>query len=168
MELLAKLGINWQLLLAQVVNFAVVLGVLTLFLYRPILRVLDERRERIRRSLEDAQRLEEETKQLGILRLERLKKIDAECGTLLERAKVDAERLRQETLDRARTEAQAIVTRGRATVREEHEKALSELQAVLARAVTRLLEKILEREFTPADHERLVVRLREHIPSALR
>ena len=53
MELLTKLGINWQLLLAQIVNFLIVLGVLGIFVYKPILNLLDARSERIRKSMDD-------------------------------------------------------------------------------------------------------------------
>ncbi|PIR50188.1 F0F1 ATP synthase subunit B, partial [Candidatus Peregrinibacteria bacterium CG10_big_fil_rev_8_21_14_0_10_54_7] len=68
MELLTKLGINWQLLLAQIVNFAIVVGVLSFFLYKPLLNLIDTRRERIRKAMEDAQRIENQAKEMEELR----------------------------------------------------------------------------------------------------
>ena len=62
MEALANLGIDWKLLLAQVVNFVVVLLVLRRFAYQPMLRLLDERTHKIEKGLADA---ESATRKLG-------------------------------------------------------------------------------------------------------
>jgi F-type H+-transporting ATPase subunit b len=55
MEALANLGIDWKLLVAQVVNFAVVLLVLKRFAYQPMLKLLDERTAKIEKGLADAE-----------------------------------------------------------------------------------------------------------------
>jgi len=61
--LFAAFGINWHLLIIQAVNFALLLSVLSYFLYRPILKIIDERRakiaEGVRISEEAAKRLAE-------------------------------------------------------------------------------------------------------------
>lgn len=54
MELAAVFGLNWKLLLIQAVNFGIVLLLLRKFLYKPILRVIDERRLKIEKGLSDA------------------------------------------------------------------------------------------------------------------
>jgi F-type H+-transporting ATPase subunit b len=53
-DLLTSFGIDWRLLIMQIVNFGVLLAVLTYFLYRPILNVLDERRKKIEQGVKDA------------------------------------------------------------------------------------------------------------------
>ncbi|MFA5800107.1 MAG: hypothetical protein WC840_04070, partial [Candidatus Peribacteraceae bacterium] len=78
MELLTKLGINWQLLLAQIVNFLIVLGVLGAFVYKPILNLLDARTERIRKAMEDAKRIENQAKEMEEQRQRALRKLDQE------------------------------------------------------------------------------------------
>ena len=55
MEVLAKLGIDWKLLIAQAVNFLVLLWILRRYAYGPILRVLEARTARIEQGLKDAQ-----------------------------------------------------------------------------------------------------------------
>ncbi|MFZ1655020.1 MAG: F0F1 ATP synthase subunit B [Candidatus Moraniibacteriota bacterium] len=54
MEVLAKLGIDWKLLIAQAVNFVVLLWVLRRYAYRPILRALEARTKKIEQGLQDA------------------------------------------------------------------------------------------------------------------
>ena len=84
MELLAKLGINWELLIAQIVNFLIVVGVLGYFVYKPILNLLDSRTERIRKSVEDARKIENQVKEMEALRTEEMKKLDEETEEILE------------------------------------------------------------------------------------
>ena len=55
MELLSNLGINGKLLLAQIVNFFILLYILKRFAYKPILKVLDDRKEKIEKGLRDAE-----------------------------------------------------------------------------------------------------------------
>src|SRR3989338_2880597 len=55
MELFEKLGMDWRLLLWQLVNFIVLFGVLTKLLYKPVLKMLDERSRKIAQGLKDAE-----------------------------------------------------------------------------------------------------------------
>ena len=61
-DLLSQFGINWTLLIAQMVNFAVLVWVLAKFVYKPVIRVLDERRERIENSLTQAKSIEQKSR----------------------------------------------------------------------------------------------------------
>lgn len=168
MELLATLGIDWKLLLAQIVNFAILVGVLTFFVYRPLLNLLDARRERIRRAMEDAERVERQNKEMEKLRQEQLKKMDREIGDMLERAKGQAEKLQEEILAAAKREADAILEKGQRALKEERLRVFHEVQEALVRVIVQMTEKILEREFSRSDQERLMVTLERDIPSLLR
>lgn len=167
MELLQKLGVDWKLLIAQIVNFTVLLTVLTLFVYRPLLRLIDERRERIRKSMEDAEKIAHEKEELMKARQEALRKIDQECGAFLEKAKNDAERLKAEILQAADREAKNILTKGHEQLRSERAQALQDMQKSLAAAILQMTEKILEREFSPRDQERVLTSIERSLPSLL-
>ena len=58
MELITKLGIDWKLLIAQVINFFILLFVLHRFAYRPILKMLKKRTDTIDKSLSDVKQIE--------------------------------------------------------------------------------------------------------------
>ncbi len=167
MELLQKLGVDWKLLLAQIANFAILLSVLTLFVYRPLLRVIDERRERIRKAMEDAEKISHEKEELAKAREEALRNIDQECGSFLEKAKNDAERAKAEILRTATLEAQAILAKGHEQLRAERALALRETQKMLATAILRVTENILEREFSPRDQERILTSVERSLPTLL-
>lgn len=167
MELLAKLGVDWKLLLAQVANFTILLSVLTFFVYRPLLRVIDERRERIRKSMDDAGQIASEKELLAHAREEALRAIDRDCGALLERTKNDAERAKADLLRAADMEAQAILARGREQLRAERAQAMRDMQKSLAAAILQVTENILEREFSSRDQERILTNVERSLPSLL-
>ena len=107
-----QLGINPIFLLSQIVNFAVLAILLRVFAYKPILNMLDKRRERIEKGLEDAR--------------------------LAEEARANAETERQKILDGARAEAQGIVAeanqRGETQAANIIEESKTQAQAVLEEA----------------------------------
>ena len=166
MELLAKLGIDWRLLLAQTVNFLIILGVLTAFVYRPFLNLLDQRRERIRKSMDDVRAIDAQKREIDQLRIEQLKKIDEECGALLERSSHQAERMKEEILAGAKQEVDRMLAAGKREIQDERTKVMAEAEDALASMVVRLTEKILEREFGPADQQRLLRMLTSDISSS--
>ncbi len=78
MQIFSTLGIDWKLLLAQLINFAILIGVLGYFVYTPILRLLDERRERVKKAMDDARHIEQQRKETDQFKIEQYKKIEKE------------------------------------------------------------------------------------------
>jgi F-type H+-transporting ATPase subunit b len=168
MELLSKLGIDWKLLIAQVINFGILAGVLTAFVYRPLLNLLDERRERISRAMEEAKRIEGHKSEMEKIRVEKLKEIDREAGIFLERAKETAEKMKGEILSAAEKEAAELLAKGRRQLADERARVLNEVQAMLTKIILEMTEKILQREFSADDEKRLVSHLTKDLPQLLR
>ena len=168
MELLSKLGIDWALLIAQIVNFAILVGVLTFFVYRPILNVLDARREKIRKAMEDAKSIENQKKELEVHRAAELHRIDQECGAFMEKTKQQAEKMKQEILASARTEADAALAKGRKQLDDERSRVFADVQTVLSSMIIKMTEKIIEREFSKADQDRILHSLEKELPSLLK
>lgn len=164
-SLLAKLGVNWMLLLAQIVNFAILLAILTKFLYRPFLNLLDVRSMRIRKSMEEAERAEKQAGELAAIREEALRTIDRECGVILERAKSDAETLAEEIRAHARQEAEILLRKAEQQIAEDRRAMLQEVQGQLSTLILRVTEKLLQREFQPADQARLLASLKKDMPT---
>ncbi len=81
-QLIHTFGIDWKILLAQVVNFAVLLGVLWYFLYQPLLSFIEARREKIIQGVADAERAETA-----------LKDADAKKSDIIANASIEAEHI---------------------------------------------------------------------------
>src|SRR3989344_5394575 len=168
MELLAKLGIDWKLLLAQVVNFGILLGVLTAFVYRPLLDLRDAPRKRIPKAMENAGLIEGQKKEMEQIRITELQKIDQEAGAFLERAKEQAEKIKADILQVASKEAEGLLAKGKQQLEGERARVMGEVQMILTKVILERTEKILEREFSPDDEKRLMHSLAKDLPSLLR
>ena len=88
-QLISQLGINWKLLIAQAVNFAILLVLLRMFVYGPLMNMLHERRRRIEEGLEKAKEADERLRDINHLAVEKIKAAEAEGVKII--AKVEAE-----------------------------------------------------------------------------
>mgnify|MGYP000846846540 FL=1 len=158
MEALANLGIDWKLLLAQVVNFVVVLLVLRRFAYQPMLRLLDERTHKIEKGLADAESAtrklgEMETKEKAVLADARMeaKRILADAGEAA--AKRDAVKM-------AETEARVkkLLEESENKIVEDRKKMLEEAKRELAGTVLLAVEKVLSEKMDGAKEKELIER----------
>ncbi|MDD4286765.1 MAG: ATP synthase F0 subunit B [Candidatus Peribacteraceae bacterium] len=168
MELLTKLGINWQLLIAQIVNFLIVMGVLGYFLYRPILNLLDSRTERIRKAMEEAKRIENQAQEMAKLREEAMKRLDRESGEHFDRIRKEAAELQEQMHATAKKEAEAMIQNALKRIDEERRSMMEDVMKTVNTVIVRMTEKLLEREFTPADQKRIQEQLVQELPKMVR
>ena len=168
MEILQKLGIHWQQILAQIVNFTIIATVLASFVYKPLLKTIDARSDRTRKAMENAARIEEQQKEMERMRQEILTHADREAGNLLAQAKVEAEAIKQQILDSALHEAESTIAKGRRLITEERRLVYEEVRKHLTLMVVRMTEKVLAREFSPDDQKRLIADLEKELSTPLR
>lgn len=166
-DLLHALGIQWYALLAQIVNFAILVFVLTKFVYRPVLGVIDRRRKVIEDSLEKAKEIDRQKELVDQERAKILSKADKEAGDLLERAKTEAEAIRTEVQKEAKQQAAQIVAKGMQQLQTERARMVKDIQTRLAHAIVGSAEKILRREFSKEDQKNFEEELKKELPSLL-
>jgi F-type H+-transporting ATPase subunit b len=75
-QLLFQLGIDWKLFLSQAVNFFILLGVLTFFVYKPLLKVIEERNKKIKEGLEKAEEANIRLKEVDNIGKEKIKEAE--------------------------------------------------------------------------------------------
>ncbi|OGZ72790.1 MAG: hypothetical protein A2908_00210 [Candidatus Staskawiczbacteria bacterium RIFCSPLOWO2_01_FULL_38_12b] len=99
-----QLGIHWQLLLSQAVNFFILLIILRVFAYKPLLAVIKKRNEKIKEGLQKAEEAEARLKEVDIIAKKHLQKADQEAMEIIKATQKKAETLQQslqkETEDR--------------------------------------------------------------------
>jgi F-type H+-transporting ATPase subunit b len=155
MELIHKLGIDWKLLIAQVVNFFILLFVLWKFVYRPVLDMLEKRSKTIEKGIHDAKTAEERLAKIEKLREERMTETAKEVGKLLEGARVDAETMKKDIMATANSQAEDLLRRAKLQMAEEKEKMVQDAKREVTAFIIQAAGKILEREFSSADQKRL-------------
>ena len=158
---ITDLGINGPSLIAYLINFVLLLGILIVFAYRPLLRVLDQRSERIRESLEAADRAREEAATSQETIEEQLNEARREGQRLLDQAREAAERYRGEEMDRARQEAESFVERARSDIQRERDAAVQEVRANFGDLAITAAERVIRRSLDRQAHEELISQVLE-------
>ena len=154
--MLETLGIHFPSLLIYLINFLLVLGLLLLFAYRPILRLMDQRAERIRESLEAAERAREEAASSQAVVENQLAEARRESQRLMDQAREAAERFRGEEMDRARQEAENFVERARSDIQRERDNAIQEVRANFGDLAITAAERVVRRSLDRQAHEDLI------------
>jgi F-type H+-transporting ATPase subunit b len=132
LEALGALGVNVPFLLSQIVNFLILFLALRFLLWKPMLKMLNERKQRIAQGLEDAEQARKDRERAQAEYEERIKQAEQEREEILARAAEEGEGARAETLAQARAQAEQIVAEGKETVEQERQQMLAELRSQVA------------------------------------
>lgn len=154
--MLETLGFHIPSLLIYLANFGLLLGILYLFAYKPILRLMDQRAERIRESLEAADRAREDAARSQQDTQQELNKARIEGQQLIEQARGMAERYRNDEMDKARQEAEAFIARAREDIQRERDSAVQEVRRHFADLAIVAAEKVIERSLDRDAHSELI------------
>lgn len=145
MEEIARVfGINWKLLLVQAVNFGVLLLALWYFLYTPILKMIDARREKIEQGVKDAEEAEQRLHEVEKESDEVLSEARQSAGEILAHSKERAEQQSAEIVNEASSRADSIVEGAQKRADEAQRQALRESEAEISKAAILAAEKILK------------------------
>ena len=129
---LGALGIELSSLIAQVVNFCVLLLVLYLVGYKRFIKTMDQRNQRIKESLEAGERAKQEAASAEKEVARKIEEASASGQKIVEQASKSAEEVRRRIEDDARKEAETILEKARAETKREKEEAMSELRKEVA------------------------------------
>ena len=159
--MLETLGIHFPTLLIYLVNFLLVLGLLFAFAYKPILRLMDQRSDRIRESLEASERAREEAASSQEAVEAQLVEARRESQRILEQARESAERFRAEEMERARNEAENFIERARADIQRERDVVIEEVRASFGDLAMTAAERVVRRSLDRQAHEDLITQVLE-------
>jgi F-type H+-transporting ATPase subunit b len=149
-------GVDWTHLGAQMISFGIVCVVLYLFAYKPILRMLDARREQIASGLANAEKIKAELAQIESERQNVLTKAGAEGKQLIEEARAAAARVQAEETQKATAAAEEILARAREAAERERARALAEAKREVGRLVVQTTAAVTGKVLTNEDHRRLI------------
>jgi F-type H+-transporting ATPase subunit b len=150
-----KLGINWGLLIAQLINVIFVVWLLTTFLYRPILNMLNQRTSRIQEGLQDAEKVKEQLANAKRDYDAELAKARQEAAAILAQAQERARAQAAEIIAQAHRDAEKIKSDALAQAEQERLRMLGELKDRMAELVVLTAERVLGEELK-TNHDRLI------------
>jgi F-type H+-transporting ATPase subunit b len=153
---ISALGFNLPALVAQLINFTLLLIVFRVLLYRPLLNMLDQRKQRIEEGLQAS---DEAKKRLAETEQETAKELDKarkEGQALILQAQEAANRLREEEIQRARLESERLIERARQEITLERDAAIAELRREFAGLAVVAAEKVIKKEIDDTTHRKLI------------
>ncbi len=155
------LGLNLPQLIAQIVGILVLLFILKKLLYGPLLKVIDERSERIKESLEAAERTKEEAAANQEQMQEDLQKAREEGQQMIAQARDVAARFRDEEMAKAREEIAAERSKAEADIQRERDAAIEDLRREFAGLAISAAEQVVDRSLSESDHRDIIDKVLE-------
>jgi F-type H+-transporting ATPase subunit b len=142
-QLFAAFGVNWQLLLAQAVNFAIVLVALRYFLYTPVMTSLENRQKVVAKGVEDARLAGEKLAGADTEATHRISIADTKADELVKRARTEASETRTKMLQEAEERAAQVAKDAEARALETAARAKRDSEKDIARVAMLAAEKVM-------------------------
>jgi F-type H+-transporting ATPase subunit b len=148
-------GFDTKIFLSQVVSFVIVALVLRQFAYKPILAVLEERRQRIAEGLLNAEKIKQQLAEAEQRHAEILAKANAQAQKMIDEARESAAHVAERKQQEAVAAAEQIMAKAREASAIEHDRTMTELKRELGRLVVNTTAKVTGKVLTPEDQKRL-------------
>ena len=148
-------GLDWPHFIAQCVSFLIVAGVLYKFAYKPVLGVLEERRNKIAEGLANAEKMKQELANAQAKAQEIINQAGAQATRMIEDARAAAARVGEQEKQKAIAEAQDILAKAEQSRETEHARMLTDLRREVGRLVVATTGKVTGKVLTAQDQQRL-------------
>ncbi len=156
-----ELGINLPSLVAQLVSFLILLGLLSLIAYKPIMKMLDERSKKVKESMEQAELLKQQTAQGGEAIKKQLEAAAREGQEVISKAMRTGEELRQAAQQQAKQDAETLINRARVEIQRERDDAVDSVRREFADLTIAAASKVIERSLDKKAHKELIDKVLE-------
>jgi F-type H+-transporting ATPase subunit b len=158
-------GVTWPQFLAQVASFCIVCTILYRFAYRPVLKMLEVRREQIAQGVATAEQIKAELARTEAQRQEVMAQASAQANKFIEEARAAATRVREQETQKATAAAEQIMINARAAAAQEHDRMLTELKREVGKLVVQATTTVTGKILTAEDHRRLAEETAKQIAS---
>ena len=150
------LGFHWPSLIAYLLNFTILLIVLTKFAYKPILKILDERSSNIKDSLELADKVREESAQQQAQLDDQLVEARKQGQSIIEDARSAAEKLSDQEREKSKKEAEEFLVKAKNDIERERDSAMDELRSNFGGLAVSAAEQIIQRSLDETTHKDII------------
>lgn len=158
MEILNQFGFDIKLFVAQIINFVILVFLFKKFLYKPLLKQIEDRRLKIQKGLIDAEAAEKALANAEAKQDEIIKKAGKESESIISNAKKTADEIRDNTIATTQEEANKIMKEAKEQAALELEKVKNEAENIALSISRSILEKALDGLFTETEKKAVVER----------
>jgi F-type H+-transporting ATPase subunit b len=153
---MSGLGINVWFLATQIVNFLILLLILYFFAYKPVMKMLDERSRKIRESMDEVQKVKDQAAQTEEEFKKKIEAASKEGQEVIARAMRTGEEARQRAQLEAKQEAQGLVEKARVEIQRERDETIGELRQEFADLTVVAAEKVIGKSLDKNAHRQII------------
>lgn len=154
-QIASTFGVDWPHLVAQIISFSIVCILLHRFAYKPILKMLEERRLQIAQGIAETERIRSELAHAEAKCRDLILRANGEATKLIEEAHTAAGRVQQQETQKAIAAAEQILSKSREAAAQEHARMLIELKREVGQLVVQTATMLTGRILTKEDQRRM-------------
>ena len=158
---ISELGINWGVLITQIVTFVILLVLLRFVAYKPLMRMMDERSKRVKDSLEQAEAVKAQSAKTEEELKKQLAQASREGQERIERAIKAGEDIKQKAQADAKKEAEGLIVRARTEIQHERDEAIDGVRREFADLTVLAAGKVIEKSLDKKEHRELIEKVLE-------
>ena len=148
-------GVDWPHLFAQIISFSIMCVVLYLWAFKPVLKMLEDRRKVIALGQANAEQIKAELARTESMRQDVMAKANAEATRIIEEARAAAARVQDSETKKALAGAEQILAKSKEAASREYERMLAELKREVGHLVVQTTASVARKILTPEDQRRL-------------
>ena len=148
-------GVDWPHLIAQIISFSIVCVLLQRFAYKPVLKMLEDRRRQIEEGIANTKKIADDLAQAEAHRQEMLTQTNEQITKLIEEARAAAARVKDQETQKAIAAAEQILAKSREAAQQDYARMLADLKRELGRLVVQATTTVTGKILTPEDQRRL-------------
>ena len=160
MDAIGSLGIDWRALVAQAVNFTLLLLILRYFLYSPIVEMLDKRRDTIQKGLKEAEEAEKKLSDADKISREKIDQANLKAQKIIKLAKEESSEEASQTISEAKEKGKQIIQDAKEQAEIEKNNIVSKARADLGKIVVIATEKIIEQKPEADEIEKMLQKVK--------
>ncbi len=143
-------------LIAQILNFLILLAILAKFAYKPLLNVMEERRNRIANDLDSAEKTRLEAESLKAEYTKQLADARQQATDIVEKANKIAQNLHDEMVEQARVEKEEMMASAKERIEQEKQQAMLDIRSEVIALSTMIAGKIVDQKLNSAEDQKMV------------
>ncbi len=157
-EVLHNFGVDWQLLIAQVINFLIILYLLKRFLYKPVFNLLKKREEAIKQGLSKADESKKALDEALVKEKKIIKEAQDTGKKIIQEAKEQSETVAKKIEEKAKKQADQMLEDARAQIEREKRAVEKELEKHVSELSVKILKQSLDNVFTEKEQSEVVAK----------
>ncbi len=155
-EIAKTFGVNWPLFISQCIAFLIVALALKKFAYGPVLQMLEDRKQRIAESMENAEKIKTELAEAQTQKDEILSQANDDAKQLIKEAREAAAKVTETENQKAIKQAEEIIAKAREASEADRDAMMAELKAEIGRLVVETTAKVSGKVLSSEDQQRLI------------